>query len=116
MIYPFEHLAAHVNNKDESGIGTIPAVQNVPVIEIRTIDPAIKNKNEEILSQLLMDKQEIEVAWLNVYESGFDFKAYDYLEKLPHCELKIAIYGNYCITWTKKDKILLTYHCNLLWI
>ncbi len=72
-------------------------------------------REELILSQLLTGKKELEINWEYISQLGFDFNAYDSIEKLPHCELKKANYGNYSILWTQADKILITNQIHLLW-
>ncbi len=71
--------------------------------------------NELILVRLLDGRREIEVPWIIVSERGFDFNAYNSIEKLPHCELNKANYGAYSILWTQADKILITNQKHLLW-
>ena len=87
---------------------TLPIPKTAPV-------NASSCANELILVRLLDGRRVIEVSWTIVSERGFDFNAYNSIEKLPHCELNKANYGAYSILWTQADKILITNQKHLLW-
>ena len=90
-------------------------IYETTAIVVRSIDPGVKKLNEDILSKLLGEAKEVQVSWKYFVELGFNFKAFDYLEQLPKCNLRKANYGNYSLIWVKPEMILLTYQYNLLW-
>ena len=83
--------------------------------DISVSTKSIVRREELILSQLLTGKIEVEINWEYISQLGFDFTAFDSIEKLPHCELNKANYGAYSILWTQADKILITNQKYLLW-
>ena len=80
-----------------------------------TPDQVTKKKNDQILSETLGDKLEVNRPWTDLVQQGLDPRAYDSIEKLPRCNLFKANYGNYAIVWTSPDLILLTTQKQLLW-
>ncbi|MEJ6491421.1 MAG: hypothetical protein QNL60_03055 [Flavobacteriales bacterium] len=110
IIEPTSEVA---NSLDDSKLNS-DVTETLPIQKTSSLNTS-SCANELILVRLLDGQREIEVSWTIVSERGFDFNAYNSIEKLPHCELNKANYGAYSILWTQADKILITNQKHLLW-
>lgn len=88
---------------------------NSPILKTQEIDSTIKSKMRKCFQDFLGTEQEVQISMDQVKERNIDLTDYDTLEKLPHCDLRKANYGDYSIVWVQADTLLLTYQKYLLW-